>query len=104
MVARKHDQHNIGVVVAEWSESIEILLASGIPQGEFDQFGFILHLSYKVFKHRRDVVLIKQGFPKKRNNIGQPPSLSTWGTERMKDGKKKKTDYWESIVSIPKQR
>lgn len=57
MVDGKNNQHDVRIVVREWTKSVEILLSSGIPESEFHELVVELHLSHQVLKDRWDVIL-----------------------------------------------
>jgi hypothetical protein len=60
VVARKHDEDHVGVVVAQRSQSVKVLLPCRVPQGELDVFGRVERgwdSRDEVLKHGGDVGL-----------------------------------------------
>ena len=60
MVARKDDEDDVGVVVAQRAESVKVLLPRRVPQGQFDDLGRVgrgRDHRDEVFKDGRDVFL-----------------------------------------------
>jgi hypothetical protein len=57
MVDSEDDEDDVGVVVAQWTEPVKVLLAGGIPEGELDEFRFVVDLGHKVLKDCWNVVL-----------------------------------------------
>lgn len=60
MVARKHDKDDVRVVVRERPETVKVLLACRVPEGEFDCLAWVFwvrELLHEVLEHSRDVRL-----------------------------------------------